>query len=122
MLEKMKRVEDKLVYRLEEISRIARLSPDVITGWEKEFYFLHAGQTGSGHKIFRKKDLDIILRLKELLENEGLTLAGAKKRIEEEFGIKSSTPIHPDRLKKILVKVREDLRNIVTSLEDNKKT
>lgn len=118
MLEKMKREQEKLVYRLEEVSRIAKLSPDVITRWEKEFYFLHAGKTGTGNKIFRKKDLDIILRLKELLEIKGLTLAGAKRKIEEEFSIKSSAPIHPDRLKKILVRVKEDLQDIAESLED----
>ena len=84
---------DKLVYRLEEISGICKLDPRVIESWEKEFYFLNAGETGSGVKIFRKKDLAIILRIKELLEKEGLTLAGAKRRIEEEFGIKKSSHV-----------------------------
>ena len=68
---KSEKTPDKLVYRLEEISRIAQLDPEVIDAWEKELYFLHAGQTGSGKKIFRKKDLTIILRLKELLERRG---------------------------------------------------
>lgn len=108
---------DKLAYRLDEISRITRLDPKIIDTWEKEFYFLHAGQTSSGHKIFRKKDLNIILRLKELLENQGLTLAGAKRKIEEEFGIKKSVPVHPDRLKKILFQVREQLKELAASLE-----
>jgi hypothetical protein len=72
-------------------------------------------------KIFRKRDLDIILRLKELLEKEGLTLAGAKRRIEEEFGIKTSTPIHPDRLKKVLCRVKDQLQEIASSLEKKSK-
>ena len=120
---KSERIPEKLVYRLEEISRISKLDPEVIDAWEKEFYFLHAGKTGSGDKIFRKKDLSIILRLKELLEKKGLTLAGAKRRIEEEFGIKTPTPVHPDRLKKVLYQVREQLQEIATSLgKDSKKT
>jgi len=118
---KSEKTPDKLVYRLEEISRIAQLSPGVIDAWEKEFHFLHAGQTGSGDKIFRKKDLAIILRLKELLEKQGLTLAGAKRKIEEEFGIKTSTPVHPDRLKKVLFRVREQLQEIASSLEKDSK-
>jgi len=118
---KSEKIPDKLVYRLEEISRIAQLDPEVIDAWEKEFYFLHAGQTGSGDKIFRKKDLAIILRLKELLEKKGLTLAGAKRRVEEEFGIKTSTPVHPDRLKKVLYRVREQLQEIASSLEKESK-
>jgi len=108
---------DKLFYRLEEVSRISGLEAKVIERWEREFPFLHAGQTGSGQKIFRPKDLDIILRLKELLVDEKLTLAGAKRRIEEEFGDKSMEPVHPDKLKKLLFHVREQLQEIASSLE-----
>ena len=109
---------DKLVYKLEEISRLSHLDPKVIESWEKEFYFLNAGETGTGAKIFRKKDLVIILRIKELLEKEGLTLAGAKRKIEDEFGIKKSSHVHPDRLKKTLFRVREQLQDIMSTLEE----
>lgn len=105
-----------MAYRLEEVSRIAKIKPEVIDAWEEELYFIQAGLTGSGDKIFRKRDLDIILRLKDLLE-KGMTLAGAKRKIEEEFGIKSSTPVHPDRLKKVLVRVRDQLYEIASSLD-----
>lgn len=107
---------EKLVYRLEEISRITKVSPRTIDSWEKEFYFVQAGMTASGERIFRKKDLEIIIRLKELLENQGLTLAGAKRRIEEEFSLKTPVSMHPDRLKKVLFQVREQLKDIATSL------
>lgn len=112
------REPNKLVYKLEEISRLSHLDPKVIESWEKEFYFLNAGETGSGAKIFRKKDLVIILRIKELLEKEGFTLAGAKRKIEEEFGIKKSSRVHPDRLKKTLFRVREQLQDIISTLEE----
>ncbi|MFC2167374.1 MerR family transcriptional regulator [Acidobacteriota bacterium] len=108
---------EKLVYRLEEISRIAKLSPRTIDSWEKEFYFVHAGVTASGERIFRKKDLDIFIRLKELLENQGLTLAGAKRKIEEEFSLITPVSVHPDRLKKILFQVREQLKEIASFLD-----
>ena len=107
---------EKLVYRLDEISRLAKVSSRTIDSWEKEFYFVHAGVTASGERIFRKKDLEIIIRLKELLENQSLTLAGAKRRIEEEFSLKTPVPVHPDRLKKVLFQVREQLKEIATSL------
>lgn len=107
---------EKLVYSLKEISRIVKISPHTIESWEKEFYFVHAGVTASGERIFRKKDLEIITRLKELLENQGLTLAGAKRRIEEEFCLKTPVSVHPDRLKKVLFQVREQLKEISSSL------
>ncbi len=109
--------QEKLFYRLEEVSRISGVEEKVIERWEKEFPFLHAGLAAGGQKIFRPKDLDIILRLKELLVKEKLTLAGAKRRIEEEFGDRSAEPVHPDKLKKLLLQVREQLQEIASSLE-----
>jgi DNA-binding transcriptional MerR regulator len=111
----------KLFYRLDEVSRISELEPKVIERWEKDFAFLHAGLTGSGQKIFRQKDLDIILRLKELLVKEGLTLAGAKRKIQAEFEGRAAEQLHPDRLKKTLVEVRAGLQDIAASLEKKPK-
>ncbi len=114
----MKRSKDevKLFYRLDEVSRLVKLEPEVIERWEREFSFIHAGQTGTGQKIFRQKDIDIILRLKELVVQEGLTLAGAKRKIEAEFERRSGGPLHPDRLKKALVDVRANLQDIADQL------
>ncbi len=109
--------QDKLFYPLEEVSRLAKLDPKLIESWEQEFYFLNAGRTGTGKKIFRKRDLDIILRLKSLLESEGLTLAGAKRKIEQEFSLVSKTPVHPERLKKTLFQIRAQLSDIASDLD-----
>ena len=114
---KRENIPDKMAFSLEEVSRLTQLDPEIIETWEKEFYFLNAGQTGKGKRIFRKKDLAIILRLKELLESKGLTLAGAKRKIELEFGVKGAAPIHPERLKKILFHVRTQLKDIASELE-----
>jgi DNA-binding transcriptional MerR regulator len=108
---------DKLFFPLEEISRRSKLDTKTIEGWEKEFYFLNAGRTGSGKKIFRRKDLDIILRLKELLDTDGLTLAGAKRKIEMEFGLAGKKSVHPERLKKALFQIRSQLKDIAIDLE-----
>lgn len=109
--------QDKLFYPLEEVSRLAKLDSKLIESWEQEFYFLNAGRTGTGKKIFRKRDLDIILRLKSLLESEGLTLAGAKRKIEQEFSLVSKTPVHPERLKKTLFQIRAQLSDIASDLD-----
>jgi hypothetical protein len=50
---KSQKIPDKMAYRLEEISRITQIAPEIIDAWEDELYFLHAGQTGSGEKILR---------------------------------------------------------------------
>jgi len=108
--------QEKLFYPLGEVCRISKLDLKLIESWEQEFYFLNAGRTGTGKKIFRKKDLGIILRLKSLLESEGLTLAGAKRKIELEFGLVSKTPVHPERLKKTLFQIRDQLKDIASDL------
>jgi DNA-binding transcriptional MerR regulator len=113
---KTEKDQSKLFYRLDEISRLAKLDAKVIENWEKEFPFIHAATTGAGQKIFRQRDLDIILRLKELLIAERLTLAGAKRRIEAEFEGRTVEPVHPDRLKKALFDVKEQLQDIASSL------
>jgi DNA-binding transcriptional MerR regulator len=115
---KDKAESEKLVYKLDEVARLTQVDKKVIESWEKDLYFIQSGQTRAGHKIFRKKDLSIFLRLKELLENEGLTLAGAKRQLEEELGVKKTTAVHPDRMKKVLYNVREQLKDIASTLED----
>jgi len=107
----------KLVYKLEEVIRLAKLDAETLESWEKEFPFLNAGRTGNGQKFFRQRDVDIILRIKELASTRTLTMAGIKRRIEEEFGLALSAPVHPEKLRKALCNVREELLEIASSLE-----
>jgi DNA-binding transcriptional MerR regulator len=119
---KAEKGQAKLFYRLDEVSRLADLDPGTIESWEEEFPFLQAGQTGSGKKIFRQKDLEIILRIKELIDRQGFTLAGAKRKIEEEFGLQpAASTLHPDKLKKALLQVRGELQEISRTLEKRPK-
>jgi len=107
----------RLIYRLDEVSRLTKVEPKMIDAWEKEFPFLNAGHTANGKKIFREKDVAIIRRIRELLDLKVLTMAGIKRRIEEEFGLVTPTPIHPERLKKTLYAVRDELRDLAATLD-----
>ena len=108
---------EKLIFRLDEVSRLIKIPPKTIESWEKEFPFLHAGQDSRGQKIFRNKDIEIMLRIKALLLEKKLTVAGVKRRIEEEFGMRSADSVHPERIKKVLLQVRDDLQEIALTLE-----
>jgi DNA-binding transcriptional MerR regulator len=107
----------KLVYRFDEVVRLAKIDEPTLESWESEFPFLNAGRTGNGQKFFRQKDVDIILRIKELLSAKSHTMAGVRRRIEEEFGLLPSLPLHPDKLRKALYGVREELQQLASSLE-----
>lgn len=106
----------KLFYRIEEVSRLTKVDPATIEYWETEFPFLQPGFTGTGRKIFRSRDIDIILRIKELIDGKSVTLAGAKRRIEDELGLRPAAAVHPDKLRKTLLQVREELQEIAAGL------
>jgi len=111
----------KLVYKLEEVCRLTGVDAATLTTWEEEFPFLSAGMTGSGEKFFRQQDVAIIARIKELMAAKTLTMAGIKRRIEDEFGLARSAPVHPERLRKALNNVRDELQDIVSALDVGRK-
>jgi DNA-binding transcriptional MerR regulator len=111
----------KLVYKLDEVSRMTGVDVATLASWEEEFPFLSAGLTGSGEKFFRQQDVAIISRVKELTASKTLTMAGIKRKIEDEFGLARSNPVHPERLRKTLNNVRDELQDIVSSLGGGRK-
>jgi len=111
----------KLVYKLDETSRMTGVDLETLASWEEEFPFLNAGLTGSGEKFFRQQDVAIIARIKELMAAETLTMAGIKRRIEDEFGLVRANPVHPEKLRKALNNVRDELQDIVSSLDTGRK-
>jgi DNA-binding transcriptional MerR regulator len=111
----------KLVFKLDEICRLTGVDAATLAAWEEEFPFLSAGMTGSGEKFFRQQDVAIVARAKELMESKTLTMAGIKRRIEDEFGLTRSNPVHPERLRKTLNSVRDELQDIVIELDGGRK-
>jgi DNA-binding transcriptional MerR regulator len=69
-------------YNAAEVCEIARIQLYVLRSWESEFPRL--GVVRAGMRIYRQADLDQVLRIKQLVFDEGLTLAGARRRIEED--------------------------------------
>jgi DNA-binding transcriptional MerR regulator len=112
------KIAEKLVYRLDEVCRLSGQDKETIETWESELGFIQPGQNSAGKKIYRKKDVDIILRLRELLEEQGHTLAGARRRIEEEFGLRSSGPVNQDQVKKALIRIKQSLKELKEQLKD----
>ena len=111
----------KLVYKFDEVSRMTGVDTATLASWEEEFPFLSAGLTGNGEKFFRQQDVAIVARVKDLMATKTLTMAGIKRKIEDEFGLAPSNPVHPERLRKALHSVRDELQDIVTSLGGGRK-
>ena len=92
------------VYRPADACRIAEVAPYVLRYWETEFPALSEGKEKAGAKLYTARDVKIIARIRELLYDEGFTVAGAKKRLDAEIaegrfeaGLSSAPPVKEQR-------------------------
>jgi DNA-binding transcriptional MerR regulator len=115
---------ERLYYRIGEVSRITGLKPHVLRYWESEFKAIRPHKGGSLQRLYRRKDLDLILKIKKLLYEEGFTIAGAKKKIRDLERLENK----PLRLKPVekgpngeahefLIALHEELKGIRKMLE-----
>ncbi len=115
---------EKLYYRIGEVSQISGLKPHVLRYWESEFRMIKPYKTGSLQRLYRKRDLDLILKIKKLLYQEGFTIAGAKKKIrdlerEESRSLRLNAKEHgvEGEERRLLSLIREELQGIKRILE-----
>ena len=73
-------------YRIGEVSRLTALKPFVLRYWETEFPMLEPVKSPSGHRLYRQEDVEMVLRIKRLLYDEGFTIAGARRHLREQNG------------------------------------
>ena len=78
------KIPKRSIYKAAEVCAIARLQPYVLRSWEAEFPDLGVEQPGGRLRVYRRADLDRVLRIKELLFVEGLTLGAARRKILKE--------------------------------------
>jgi DNA-binding transcriptional MerR regulator len=77
-------IPNRAVYKPSEVCEIAQLQPFILRSWETEFPDLGVAKGSGGGRVYRRADLERVLRIKHLLFVEGLTLAGVRRRFEEE--------------------------------------
>ncbi len=77
--------KEKLYYKIGEACKILDIQPYVLRYWETEFPVLKPSKSKSGQRVFGEEDFALIRRIKELLYEEGFTIAGAKKKLESEL-------------------------------------
>jgi DNA-binding transcriptional MerR regulator len=76
-------VPDRLYFRIGEVSSITGVPPYVLRYWESEFPALQPRKSGGGQRLYRKRDVTLILEIKKLLYQERYTVAGARRRLTE---------------------------------------
>jgi len=103
-------IPNKLFFRIGEVCEIVGVEPYVLRFWETEFPALAPEKSESGHRIYKRKDVENVLRVKELLYERGYTIAGARKYLSKSRATKKA-----DR-DQVLIQVRNGLKDILTLL------
>ena len=125
-------IPEKNLFRIGEVSRLTGTKAFVLRYWETEFPTLEPVKSASGHRMYRREDIETVFEIKRLLYDEGFTIAGARRHLAEqagnvESGVEvSTTPQPPARerdhelsrtQRKCLLDLREELLAILTLLE-----
>jgi DNA-binding transcriptional MerR regulator len=108
-------IPDKLYFRIGEVSRLCGLPSYVLRFWETEFNQLKPSKSGTGQRMYRKIDVENVLRIKKLLYDQGFTIAGARQQLRAETKRKQS-PLPfavPTPGRGELKQVRQGLREIL---------
>ena len=77
-------IPDKLYFKIGEVSDLLGVEPYVLRYWESEFAALSPKKSGTGHRLYRRKDVELLLRIKHLLYDRKFTIEGARQSLHEE--------------------------------------
>lgn len=88
-------IPDKLYFRIGDVARLAGIKPYVLRFWETEFPALGPRKSGTGHRLYRRKDVEMVLEIKRLLYDQRFTIEGARKFLETRP--KSEAPAAPGK-------------------------
>jgi len=114
-------IPNRSLFRQPEVCEIAQVQPYVLRSWEAEFPDLGVAKTEGGTRVYRRADLERVLRLKHLLFVEGLTLAGARRKLLDEQPSTAEEVAGLDELlrsdaRERILRVKQGLREIATML------
>jgi DNA-binding transcriptional MerR regulator len=105
-------IPNKLFFKISEVCDIVGVEPYVLRFWETEFPSLIPQKSKAGHRIYKKKDVENVLRIKELLYDRGFTIAGARKQLS-----KARKGAAREDRDAALVRIRKELQDILTLLQ-----
>jgi len=75
-------IPNKLYFRIGEVAKLAGIKPYVLRFWESEFSGLGPKKSGTGQRLYRRKDVELVLEIKRLLYEKRFTIEGARKMLE----------------------------------------
>jgi DNA-binding transcriptional MerR regulator len=109
-------IPDKLYFRIGEVSEMAQTKPYVLRYWETEFPTLRPMKARSGHRLYRRKDVEMVFQIKQLLYEQGFTINGARKHLENPEAPRDSHSVRPALDGFQLKAIKRELQAILTTL------
>jgi DNA-binding transcriptional MerR regulator len=116
-------IPDKLYFRIGEVSEILGVEPYVLRYWETEFPSLSPKKASSGHRLYRRKDVELLLQIKHLLYEKRFTIEGARQTLQLEAKRGRTKAPAPKRVQQQLfsddplTEIRRELAEILTLLK-----
>jgi len=116
-------------YLIGDVSRLANVKPFVLRFWEAEFPMLQPFKSPSGRRLYRQEDVDLVLKIRRLLYDEGFTIAGARRSLLDaasgnadfsangNAALPSTESLTSPLNRKMLLDLRDSLRSFLTLLE-----
>ena len=112
------------LFKAAEVCDVVQVQPYVLRSWEAEFPQIGQAPAGGGAKVYRRSDVQLVLRIKQLVFEEGLTLSGARRRLEEDSSDNSNgaavalvEEVVGDRVRDGLKELRSGLESILEMLK-----
>ncbi len=117
-------IPDKLYFRIGEVAKLTGVKPYVLRFWENQFPGLGPRKSGKGHRLFRRKDVELVLEIKHLLYGQRFTIEGARKWLDDRGKPELPKPDSPKIQGELfptasvnLEQVRQELRAILALLK-----
>lgn len=115
-------IPDKLYFKIGEVSRIVDVAPHVLRYWEGEFSEIRPKRANSKQRLYRRVDVETLLKIKDLVHERGYTIAGARKFLadgKEEIGQLSPAPAQSD-VSNFLGKIKDELLQVKNILDGDR--
>ena len=109
------RLPEKIYFKIGEVSGIVGVEPYVLRYWETEFDVIKPSKAPSRHRLYKKRDVELLLEIKRLLYSEGFTIEGARKKLRETKKDEKNQlklPLSEQKFKSALAKLKKELESL----------
>ena len=112
-------IPDKLYFKIGEVAAITGVKPHVLRYWEAEISAIRPVKSRSQQRLYQRRDIELILRLKELLYKQGFTISGARKHLRAAGVLGAPDPVEREEARKCALReLRAQLQHLRDRLDD----